>query len=214
MDITRKRTPIIPWIIGIFLAGALVWIAVALLDDEPDPETAASSISDTQEDTAVQTGNLNREETADITGRLQAFSAFADSASPAQAAAGRGEEVHPYTSKGIDLLAGALSVAAGNNASDDFQARLDTLRAYSSRIQQDRASNQHADIVRKAFLLATDMMARSRNDTAASGDPNIAKVRSAAEAIDQDRPLLSQVDQVQNFFRAADDVLRTMNTGG
>jgi hypothetical protein len=116
---------------------------------------------------------------------------------------------HNYTSDTIRRLADALSaISDQQNIKDtDIKERLDLLRGYADRLQEDRRSNEHADRVFAAFTLASDLIDSIERHISRNHKYEVAEVRQAAEAVDPDKPLLDQKAEVETFLEKTSRLL-------
>jgi len=116
---------------------------------------------------------------------------------------------HAFTSAGIRHLADALgAVASQYNPSDaNVTSDLERLRQYAEKLQEDHRSTEHADLIRKAFMMASDLMNSMQQQIKPHLGDEVAEVRQAAEAINPDQPALKQKTEVETFFRKAGSLL-------
>jgi hypothetical protein len=112
-----------------------------------------------------------------------------------------------YTAEALDRLAAELRALGANAAGVSvITAHADSLRMPNAR------GAAHPDYARAAFLGAVHQfdLLRARN----RGRVNIARLRSAAWAIDAHRPLVAQRATVERFFAAARDALDSLSRRG
>lgn len=177
----------------------LIWVGTTVLNQDPDRETGTPRAS--QPDRGVALPVTKIEVPAEVT----EFSKFIEE-NPA------GEKMglaHSYTSEGIRRLANAVESIAGQRAISDrsIDSRLELLRERADKLQENRHSTDHADTIRKAFELASDLMASIQQQLAPGLIGNVADVRGAAQAIDPDKLALEQKDLVEAFFKESSHLL-------
>jgi hypothetical protein len=126
------------------------------------------------------------------------------------------EPGHNYSSDSIRYLSAALSsLAREHNIKDlDIEQRVKSLEQYADRLQEDKQSTEHADMVREAFISITDLMADLGNRLHPGQDKEIEQLRQAAQSIDPNQLLLEQKAQVQGFFTRASATLQAMDQPG
>ena len=119
---------------------------------------------------------------------------------------------HNYTSGGIRRLADAIGAISDqqNMKGVDIKDKLDLLRGYADRLQEERGSNEHANTVVAAFTLASDLIASIQQHTHRDLKNELAEVRQTAEAIDPDKLLLDQKAEVETFFEKTSRLLSEM----
>jgi hypothetical protein len=91
-----------------------------------------------------------------------------------------------------------------------FKGDLDKLRNYADQLQKDHTSTDHADLIREAFVLASDMIDSIEEQISPRLDSDVDEVRRAAEAIDPGKLTLQQKTKVEIFFDRAGSVLEVM----
>jgi hypothetical protein len=116
---------------------------------------------------------------------------------------------HAFTSAGLHKMADALrALTIRYSVSDaNVTSELQRLRLYADQLQEDPRSTEHADVIREAFLLASDLMGLIQRQVQPHLNEELADARQAAEAIEPDRPALRQKAEVAAFFEKAGSVL-------
>jgi hypothetical protein len=119
---------------------------------------------------------------------------------------------HAFTSEGIRRLADALgAVAVRYDLSGvDVKADLDQLRHDADQLQQNQRSTEHADVIRSAFILSSDLMNSMQRQIRPHLNDEVAEVRQAAEAIVPDKLALQQKTEVEGFFKKAGSLLEDL----
>lgn len=119
---------------------------------------------------------------------------------------------HAYTSGGIRRLADAIGAVVDQHDISNLKVKgdLDKLRNYADQLEKDHTSTDHADVIREAFVLASDVMDSIEQQISPHLDSGVDKVRRAAEAIDPGKRALEQKTEVETFFERAGRVLEVM----
>jgi hypothetical protein len=119
---------------------------------------------------------------------------------------------HSYSSNSIRYLSAALSsVAREHNIKDrDIEQRLKTVEQFADRLQEDKRSIEHADLIREAFISITDLITMLDNRLHLDQGKQTEQLRQAAQSIDPNLPLLKQKARVQEFFTKASTALQVI----
>lgn len=138
------------------------------------------------------------------------YLAFADSAR-AQTNAGPD---HSYSAEGVRLLADAIGELTIRDtvAGAATTTQVAALKTLADRLQADAQSLSHADVFHAAATSAAALMGEVQSRRFPNRAGEIEAVRSAADAIAKDQPLLEQKERVDTFFTRAAEVLRFMQT--
>lgn len=189
----ERKAPIWPWIAGILLLILVVWLAFgAFGDDEPTIEEAAI-------DRPVNpAGDARTGAAGGVPQAVEAYIAFARGTTDLSP----GPD-HAYTAEGIRRLRDALRAHIEQNANAaDTRARFERFNEVAERVQKDRGSNVHANVVREVFTSAVEVFESAKIE---AGD--VTNLRRTASSIAADTPLLEQTDRVREFFRQSADAL-------
>ena len=202
IPVQRKRSGIWPGILAAFAIVLLAWlVAETWIDDDELVDEAVSA--------------PNQPEIAPTTGaspmppaEVAAFLTFA--ANPNAPAAG---PAHDYTAGGIRRLSAALEAITRDKHIDgqNVRDRLEAFRQTAQQIQSDREAMGHSDQVRETLMSAGDLMRAMQQDRwadAAEIRKAVEETRTAAGAIEANRPLLEQASEVRQFFDRAATALR------
>ena len=202
IHIERKRPPLWPWLVTALAVAFVVWYWAAA----DNRETSITSV-------AQGDGVVENEPTPDQAARASATGAGAVDEYLQFARVGRASAApdigpgHDYTAEGMRKLAGALE--ALTEGRDDTQAHenLGRLRELAGRLQDDRNSNEHAGFVRDGFRTATNVIASLERAQSTN------ELRSIAESIDPQQPLLDQQERVRQFFEEAAPAIAAVSGG-
>lgn len=207
----KKRTGILPWILGLLLLGLIAWAGFSFLDDEDNDsvlldaeETAAPVAEMATEITGQPDGtyldmddvdaeiyrepvNFFLEYTSDMKGEMGLDHAFS-------------HEALTYLANATDAVATAYRVDASDNI-----ARVKTL---ADEITRDPFSTDHADKIRMAALMITETMENvSERAFGNSLDDEIDALRKEAQSINSKTLTLDQKEDVRGYFTAARNIL-------
>ena len=191
----QKPRPIWPWVAGVIAVLVVAWIWGAQND-----------VASTGIDTAGNQPPSEPAGTTAATGPAREYQQFSG------VIAG-GKEVpemsvdHDYTAEGIRKLAAALESLVDAKADAGTRAELERFRRDADRLQEDPKSMEHARIVRNVFTSAAEVIA------SIDIGPAPRDLRSLAESIDPDRPLLGQRDNVRSFLRESAEAIRAAEAG-
>jgi hypothetical protein len=195
----RKMLPgLLLRISAFIIVGLLVWMIYEFFTQGTQPAQDASS----------RTTVLDPVPGLSVPAQVSDFSSFIQD-NPSQEKMGLD---HAYTSDGIRRLADAIGAIADlwGITHPDIKGRLNLLRGHADRLQEDRRSTNHANIVRDAFTLASDLVASIERQIAQELGNEVADVNRAAEAIDPDETVLSQKAEVEMFFKKTSLLLNEM----
>ena len=117
------------------------------------------------------------------------------------------EENHPYTSQGLRLLADALAEATHGSKIADARQRIDDLRVQADRLQSSPGEDRHAQYANAAFVSASKLIAEMHDSKHAAAS-NSSELMEAAKAVNPERALSPQGEQVRKFFRLAAKALQ------
>ena len=134
---------------------------------------------------------------AQLPDAVAAYLAFAEGPPPAQLPLD-----HSFTAEGIRRLAAAIEAEGNTMLWRDRAARL---RTAAGELGGNPDSLRHADVARAAFTLAAEWLVelRSRDDSRPHSRDIGQGLRSAAAAIQPDKPLRTQQQAVDGFFDTA-----------
>lgn len=122
---------------------------------------------------------------------------------------------HEYTANGVRQLAAAIDALAHGDTlgGGSLDANLGALNSMADRLQTEPQSLKHADLAHAAFASAAQLLQDVQQKRFPNAGAQVAAVRSAADGISKDRPLLEQGATIKSFFDRAADALRAMKTG-
>ncbi len=185
----EKKAPIWPWIVGLLLlmlVGAAIYFALA--DDNEEvivEEIPMEEILPMEEESAVQT----------LPAEVQSFITFASEEN--NYTEGQMDIHHKYTGEALRKMGDAvLALAAMKGMSDNIDApNLDTkLNAAADEIQENWKETDHADHIKKGFLLVSTAL-----NQLAENSTNV-DLKQEAKDIDPNTLTLEQKADVKDFI--------------
>jgi hypothetical protein len=200
IHIEKKPKPLWPWIIGaLFIVLAIILIFGDTWQKNIGDDLPAADI----------TGNKA------VPQEIENYIAFVKNTEPNEEM----EKNHQYTSEGIQKLASALDALVDETAVDVIiNEKKDRLRQTAAYFQQDPYSSSHADSIKMAFNLASEIIMSMQQQAFPELGSEAESVRSAAQNVDQETLTLDQKGQVKTFFEesasAIDAMARNINGNG
>ena len=111
---------------------------------------------------------------------------------------------HETSHKGITLLADALAALSTNR-----QNEVEELRQQADELLKNPMSDEHAGIIRDAFVTVANIIEKQTANTDAVAAES-SEVTEAAQAVDGDVLVTNQKDAVKNFFYKAANALNNL----
>jgi hypothetical protein len=201
----RKKRTIWPWILGIVVVGLLIW----MLADNNVVVEDGTAIGDRQTD---QLWGVERDrETRDFRaqrgdGSAEEFVQYVEERN------GEIGERHEFTREGLIYLADAL---------DDLYMRLgpaaeravdtDELRNQAQQLGQDVTSEQHANIIRDAFMTAANALRNLQASYFPGLEQQANNVVESAREIEGHELATEQGDKINEFFDQAANTVDRMS---
>ena len=116
---------------------------------------------------------------------------------------------HEYSHGALIHLINAVEEKA-NMLDVDIKADLDEARRDASKITEDPAKLNHANLIKDSGKIITRALTTLQTAKFQNLAPDLAKVDAAVSAIDPDVNTLDQKDKVNNFFKSAESLLLKM----
>lgn len=117
---------------------------------------------------------------------------------------------HAYTNEALLKLTDATSAMAGE-IGYDVRADLDKVKEYATQITKDPFETTHADNIRKAADILTNVLQNMQQAKYPGLTNEVAELRNASASINPAVLTLDQKDAVKSFFGKAADLLQKMN---
>jgi len=117
---------------------------------------------------------------------------------------------HAYTNEALLKLTDAVNAMA-NEVGYEVRADLDKVREYAKMITIDPFETTHADNIRKAADILTNVLQNIQKAKYPGLVAEVEELKSAAGSIRPEVLTLDQKDAVKNYFAKASDLLQKMN---
>ena len=117
---------------------------------------------------------------------------------------------HEYTNEALLKLIEATDAIA-NEVGYEVQADLEKVRGYAKMIAKDPFETTHADNIRKADDILTNILQNIQKAKYPSLADEVEELKSISESIKPGVLTLDQKDAVKNYFAKASDLLQKMN---
>jgi hypothetical protein len=194
----EQKKQVWPWLlVGLVIVALLVYFLVFRDNDEnTEAVTEADYITNTNESDLLGVKENN--------GTVVAYVSFVEN----------NEEKmgldHEYTNEAFVKLIEATNAMA-NEVGYDVQADIEKAREYAKMIEQDSFETTHADNIRKADDLLTNILQNIQKEKYPGLADEVTALQSASAAIKPGVLTLDQKDAVKNYFAKASDLLQKMN---
>lgn len=204
-----------PWIIGLLILGLAVW-GIAEAFEESDETYTEEVLEDNDDVAGVATGidennNYNDYETPDedYTG---AVSAYMSTTANMEGEMGLDHEFSHQALTELAMATKALAEDKGLMSDAAVKEKVDRVERLSNEIMEDPLAGDHADKIKMAAMLITEMLedidTKAYNSQSAD---DLSKLRQEAQAISPETLTLNQKEDVRTFFRQARMVLERMS---
>lgn len=203
--VEKKNRPVWPWILGILLLAAIIWI----IADDNDREPADQIGTVYEENNGFRNGNQNDTLNNDARGTAMAYVNFVKENEA------RITTDHEYSRQALSHLSRALSTVANqNNISLEDRQKLDELKEKADRLVQNENSAKHADLLSDAFTSAANIIQKMQRDQFPDLKKEADDVKNAADRVRPNVIVTNQKDAVKNFFDKSADAVRSMAENG
>jgi hypothetical protein len=193
----KKGGSIWPWILGIVVVGLLIWL---LADNNVVVEDGTAFQEQQQDRTYAPDYQAQRGD-----GSAEEFVQYVEERN------GEISQNHEYTSQGLMYLADAL---------DDLYTRLgpaadrgqttDQIRDQAQQLRQDPTSEQHANIIRDAFMTAANALQNLQANYFPDLDQQANNVVETAREIEGTELATEQENRINDFFEQAANTVDEM----
>jgi hypothetical protein len=194
----EQKKQIWPWLIaGVVIVALLVYF-LALRDSGMNTEavTATDSITSTDESDLVGINENN--------GIVTAYVNFVKTSNENMSLD------HEYTNEALVKLIEATDAMA-NEVGYDVQIDIEKVREYANMIEQDSFETTHADNIRKADDLLTNVLQKIQKAKYPDLEDEVSALKRASESVKLGVLTLDQKAAVKNYFSKAADLLQKMN---
>lgn len=194
----EKKKPIWPWLlIGLVIVALLVYFLV-FRDNGENTETV------TEQDSITNTNESDLLGVKENNGTVVAYVNFVENNKEKMSLD------HEYTNEALLKLIEATDAIA-NEVGYDVQADIEKVREYAKMIEQDSFETTHADNIRKADDILTNILQNIQKAKYPGLVDEVTALKSASESIKPGLLTLEQKDAVKNYFVKASDLLKKMN---
>lgn len=194
----EKKKLMWPWILlGIGIIAVLIYFLVFRDDNDAITEVPISSeVTDAKESDLISVKENNS--------TVAAYVNFVESGKNKMGLD------HDYTNEALLKLIEATNAIAGE-VGYDVRADLGKVKEYAEMITQDANETTHANNIRKADDILTNVLQNIQKANYPGLTNEVAELRNASEAINPDIHTLDQKEEVKAFFSIAADLLQKMN---
>jgi hypothetical protein len=194
----EQKKPIWLWLlVGFFIVALLVNFFVFRDDDEnTEAVTEPNSITNTNESDLLGIKENN--------GTVEAYVNFVENNNEKMSLD------HEYTNEALLKLIEATDAMA-NEVGYNVQADIEKAREYAKMIVQDSFEITHADNIRNADSILTNILQNIQKAKYPGLANEVTALKSASEAIKPGILTLEQKEAVNNYFAEASDLLQKMN---
>ena len=201
----EKKKSIWPWILGILLLAAIIYIVVVMMDED-------NELVETDETETVVDNEGTRNELSDnldaenATGNVTGIAAYMDYIQNNKA---MGLE-HEYSHNALLKLIEATDEIA-TDLEVDIRADLDEARANANTITKDPEKLNHADKIKNAGMIITRALRTIQQQKYSDLKSDIDGLEKEVNQINPQEKTLDQKNDVKSFFDKAADVLTKMD---
>lgn len=190
----EQKKPIWPWLlVGLVIVALLVYF---LVFRDKGENIEGDSITYTNESDLLGVKENN--------GTVAAYVDFVENSKEKMSLD------HDYTNDALLKLIEATDAIA-IEVGYDVQADLEKVREYANRITKDPFETTHADNIREADEILTNVLQNLQKAKYPSLADEVSALKSALESIKPGVLTLEQKDAVKNYFAKAADLLQKMN---
>lgn len=194
----EQKKQVWPWLlVGLVIAALLLYF---LVFRDNGKNTAAVPEAD----------YITNTDEADLLGVKENNSTVAAYVSFVENSDGKMSLDHAYTNEALLKLIDASNAIAGE-VGFEVQADLKKVKEYAKRITKDPFETTHADNIRKADDILTNVLQNIQKAKYPSLASDVVELKSASELIKPGVLTLDQKDAVKNYFAKASDLLQKMN---
>ena len=195
----EQKKQVWPWwlLAGLVIVALLVYFLV-FHDNDKNTEAV------TQADYTTNTNEPDRSEVKESNGAIAAYVMFVENNKENMGLN------HDYTNEALLKLIEATNAKA-NEVGYEVRADIDKAREYAEMITKDPHATTHADNIRKAADILTNVLQNIQKAEYPGLAGEVGELRSASESIKPGVLTLDQKDSVKNYFAKASDLLQKMN---
>ncbi len=203
----KGGTAIWPWIVGLLVLGLVIWGITELFDEADEPGIEEVGIVDNDREVA-ETAVVNTDDSA----YRNSVAAYMDYTADMQGEMGLD---HEFSHRALTLLANASASLAEYKEQDgnsDARTKAAKVRQLADEITRDPTATDHADKIRAAALMITDILENVDRDSYAGNErAQLTQLRKQAKDINAQTLTLNQKEDVRDFFATARNILAKMS---
>ncbi|HET6245194.1 MAG: hypothetical protein H0V01_12005 [Bacteroidetes bacterium] len=187
IHIQKKKKPVWPWVIALIL----IIVVILLLVDNGEQRVIDSDLAKTE-----------------VPEEVTDYIKYVRQTDPEE----KMDQSHEYSSQSILKLASALDALVNetNSETAEIKEKKEQLKQTAQNIQKDPQSLAHADSLRSAFELASDIIVAVQEEHFPEVSNEVQNLKSTARAVDPNTPALKQGTQIIDFFEEAAFALDAM----
>ena len=194
----EQKKQVWPWLLVSLVIAALLLYFLVFRDNDKNTEavTEADDITNTNESDLLGVKENN--------GTVAAYVDFVEKNKEKMGLD------HEYTNEALLKLIEATNAMA-NEVGYEAQADIEKVREYAKMISSDPFETTHADNIRKADDILTNILQNIQKANYPSLADEVTALKSASESIKLGVLTLDQTEAVKNYFAKAADLLKKMN---
>jgi len=194
----EKKKQAWPWVLAVLVIAALLVYFLVIRDNGKSTEVVSG---------ADYTTNTNE---PDLIGIKENNSTVAAYVNFVENNKEKMSLDHDYTNEALLKLVAATNAMA-NEVGYEVQAELEKVKVYAQKITNDPFETTHADMVRKAADILTNVLQNIQQAKYPGLTNEAAVLRIASKSINPEVLMLDQKNEVKAFFSKAADILNKMN---
>ena len=194
----EKKKQAWPWVLAVLVIAALLVYFLVIRDNGKSTEVVSG---------ADYTTNTNE---PDLIGIKENNSTVAAYVNFVENNKEKMSLDHDYTNEALLKLVAATNAMA-NEVGYEVQAELEKVKVYAQKITNDPFETTHADMVRKAADILTNVLQNIQQAKYPGLTNEAAELRIASKSINPEVLMLDQKNEVKAFFSKAADILNKMN---
>jgi hypothetical protein len=210
INIKKKNNnqPVWPWVLGILVIAGLIWAAVELFDTDAQREYGPVAVDEPGRTTTDD--NNGDADVFDLgANNVDDFVEFVEERDASEEAS----VDHEYTHDGLNKLADAIDALENDLELDDLDVneRTDLIRDNADYITEDWEDTDHSDSIRRAFEVATDLIAAIQSRYFPQLEGQVNQLRNQTQNFDPNNLTLEQKQIIEQYFVQASEILRSMD---
>jgi hypothetical protein len=194
----EQKKQIWPWLVAGLVVAALLVYFLIFNDNNKNTEAV------TEADYITNTNETSPSGVKENSGAVAAYVNFAEDNKEKMGLD------HVYTNDALLKLIEAINAKA-NEVGYEVSADIEKAREYAKMITKDPYATTHANSIRKAVDILTNVMQNIQKAEYPGLASEVGELKSASESIKPGVLVLDQKDAVKNYFVRASDLLQKMN---